>query len=234
MAAPKERSRKNEESGIGGKLNEFVQKNRKVLILALIVVVVILVGFIVSLTVRDTVRASAFSRLDGLDRRYQALKQYIGSDKADAADKQADITALLNDLGAFQKKNSGFAAAKAYSMSADIYGAQKNWTEAGNAWSASAKAAPKSYLAPVSIFNAAVVQEEQGNIDAAIDLYTQAMGYTANFPAAARAQFSVGRLQESKKNKDAALTAYKNLVSKWPNDPLWANLAQSRIMELSE
>jgi len=237
MAATVEKPKKstrNEESNIGEKLNGFVQKNRRILVVALIAVVVILIGFIASLSLRDKLQAAAFSKLDGLDRRYEALKPYVGSDKADAASKQADITTLLNDLAAFQKKYSGFAAAKAYGISADIYGTQKNWAEAGKAWSASAKAAPRSYLAPVSIFNAAVVQEEQGNIDAAIDLYTQTLSYESSFPAAARAQFSIGRLQESKKDKDAALTAYKNLVSKWPNDPLWANLAQSRIMELSE
>jgi len=230
----KERNKKTTSSVINEKLNDFVQKNRRILVLGLIVVVVILIGFIVSISVRQKIQTAAFSKLDGYSQRYEDLKSYIGSDKPDAASKQGDITTLLNDLSAFQKKNYGFAAAKAYSLSAGIYDTQKNWADAEKAWSAAAKAAPKSYLAPVSVFNAAVASEEQGNIAQAIDYYTQALTYGNEFPSAARAQFSVGRLQESQNNKDAALSAYKNLVSKWPSDPLWANLAQSRIMVLSE
>ena len=219
---------------INEKINDFVQKNRKRLLIGLIAVVVILAGFIIALSVREKVQANAFSKADELDRRYAALRVYIGSDDPDAVSKQTEISALLDDLAAFEGKNSGFAAAKVYCISAEIYEAQKNWADAGQAWSASAKAAPKSYLAPVSVFNAAVAAEERDDIESAIDLYTQALDYGDAFPSAARAQFAIGRLQESRNNKDAALEAYRNLVSKWPYDPLWANLAQSRIIVLTE
>ena len=229
-----EKARIKAEGTINEKLNEFVQKNRRGLLAAIVLVAVVLVGFIIGISVRDKLHASAFSKLDELSRRYEALQSAVGSDKAEDVSKQADITALLDDLAAFQKKNSGFAAAKAYGISADIYAGQKKWAEAEKAWTASSQAAAKTYLAPVAGFNAAVAAEEQGNIDSAIDLYRKALDFGSVFPAAARAQFSVGRLEESRNNKAAALEAYKNLVAKWPNDPLWTNLAQSRIVVLSK
>jgi len=226
---------------INEKVNDFVQKNRRALLIVVLAIIVILIGFITALSVNSKIQEKAFSKIDDFNTRYEALQSYIGGDAAaqdaataqDTAAKQADISALQNELAAFAKKNTGFAAARAYSLSANIFEAQQNWAEAEKAWSACAKAAPKSYLAPVAVFNAAVAAEEQGNTDSAIGLYTQAMGYGDSFPAAARAQFSVARLEESRSNKDAALTAYRNLVSKWPNDPVWTNLAQSRIMVLS-
>jgi len=237
MAAAKvknEKPKNSEELAIKEKLNDFLQKNRLKFLAVLGILVVILIGFIIGTTVVGKIQVNALTKIDGFNSRYQDLKKYIGSTDSDAASKQADIGALLDDLNAFAAKSSGFAAARAYTLSASILMDQKKWADAEKAWSASAKAASKSYLAPISIFNAAVAAEEQGNIDEAITLYNQTINYENSYTTAARAQFSIGRLEESRNNKDAALEAYKALVSKWPSDAVWGNLAQSRIVVLSE
>jgi len=229
-----EKNRNNDELAMREKLNDFLQKNRLKFIAILGILVVILIGFIIGTSVMGKIQAGALSKIDGFNTRYQDLKKYIGSTDSDAASKQADIDALLNDLGAFTAKSSGFAAARAYAISANILMDEKKWPDAEKAWSSSAKAASKSYLAPISTFNAAVAAEEQGNIDEAISLYNQSIAYVNSYTTAARAQFAIGRLEESRNNKDAALAAYKTIVSKWPSDAVWANLAQSRIVVLSE
>ena len=216
------------------KLNEFMQKNRRKIFLGFLAIIVLLVGFIVTITVRDKMQSKALTRIDAFNSRYEELKPFIAGEDFEAASRQADITALLDELAVFADKSFGFAAARAYCMSADIYWEQKKWAEAETAWLAAAKSAGKSYLAPVSFFNAAVAADEQGNTDSAVTLYLRALNYGDGFPGAVRAQFSVGRLEESRGNKEAALQAYRNLVSKWPDDPIWANLAQSRIMVLSD
>jgi tetratricopeptide (TPR) repeat protein len=111
---------------------------------------------------------------------------------------------------------------------------QKNWVAAEEKWLKAAEAAPKSYLAPIAVYNAAVAAEEQGNVESAIAFYSRAAGFGDSFPAAARAQFSVGRLEESRNNKDSAVEAYRNLLAKWPNEPVWPNLAQNRLLVLSD
>ena len=223
-----------EETTITERLNNFLQKHRSKLFIGLISVIVILAGFIVFSTVRDKLLSEALVKVDGFNRRYETLKIFIGGDDEEALSKQGEITALLDDISAFTGKNSGFPAAKAYAISAEINWDKKNWEEAEKAWTASAEAAAKTYLAPVSMYNAAAAAEEQGNVQTAVDLYTKAINYEGDFPAAARAQFSIGRLEESRNNKTAALEAYRNLVSKWPSDPVWASLAQSRIVVLSD
>lgn len=228
-----EKTQKNEVR-INQKLNEFVQKNRKGLLWGLVALVAIMAALIIGVTVREKLQISAFTKVDAFNERYEALKDYIGSEDGEAASKQADIGALLEELNVFAGKNSGFAAARSYCIIAGIYEAQKKWAEAEKAWTSSAKAAAKSYLAPVSLYNAAAAAEEQGNIEAAITLYTQALGFENVNYIASRAQFSVGRLHESQNNRQAALEAYRNLLSKWPGDPLWSYLAQSRIIVLSD
>ena len=215
------------------RLNEFVQKNRKVFFFSFVAIIVILVGFIITLSVRTKLQTSAFVKVDALEQRYEDLQSYIGSDKPEASSKQTDIETLQKDIISFADRNSGYAAARAYYLSAKIYAAEKKWPEAEKTWGFAAKAAKKSYLAPISLYNAAVAAEEQGNIDSAIDLYKQTLNLENGISVAVRAQFSIGRLEESRNNKEAALEAYKNLVGKWPADPFWANLAQDRIMILS-
>ena len=233
MAAAQDELKK-EELTINEKLNEFIQKNRKILFLGLIAVIVVLIAFIAGFSINEKIRSNAFSKIDAFSRRYDALRYFVNSEESEAVSKQADINALLEEINAFAAKQSGFAAAQAYSISAGIYGDQKKWAEAENAWKLSARYGAKSYLGPVSAFNAAVAAEEQGNIEGALVQYANAIAGGNSFPAAARAQFSIGRLQESMNNRDAALDAYRTLVSRWPNDPVWSNLAQSRIMLLSD
>jgi hypothetical protein len=55
----------------------------------------------------------------------------------------------------------------------------------------------------------------------------------ADFPAAAHAQFAIGRLEESRGNTDAALGAYRKLIENWPEESDWVNLAHSRVISLT-
>jgi TolA-binding protein len=69
-------------------------------------------------------------------------------------------------------------------------------------------------------------------MEEAVSLYAQCLARAESFPQAARAQFSVGRIEESRDNREAALEAYRTVVSKWPGDGLWVDLAQNRIAVL--
>ena len=233
MAAKTDTQMKNDELTINERLSEFIRKNRRFFLIGLIAIAVILTGFIIFNTVSGHIQSKALTQVDTFERKYNELKTYAGSDEPEAVIKQVEIIVLLTELELFANKTSGFAAARAHCLKADIYAGQKNWAKAEESWTNAAKTAGKSYLVPFSIFNAAVAAEEQGNTEAAIGYYTSALDYGGSFPSAARAQFSVGRLEESRNNKDAALEAYRNLLRMWPTDPVWPNLAQSRILVLS-
>ena len=216
----------NTKANIMEKINSFFQKKRKLILFAFLAVIIVIVVLVIGISVRDKMLESALTKFDEFDRRHNELH----SNGHDANNEK--ITALLADLENFAK--SGYPAARSFSLCADILMEQKNYSEAEAAYIKAAKAAGKSYFAPVCYFNAAVAAEEQENIDAAITNYTSVLECGDNFPAAARAQFSIGRLEESKNNKSAALEAYGNIIAKWPDDQLWANLAHSRIIALED
>ncbi|MDR3191815.1 MAG: tetratricopeptide repeat protein [Treponema sp.] len=225
MAATEE---KNEKRGLSEALADFIQNKRRELLIAMAAILVVTAGFIVGYAVRSWLREKATGAVEEFARRYEVLVIDINE-----PEKAGDVQALLDELDGFANKNSGYAGARASSLAASIYAEQKNWPLAESAWRNSAKKAKNSYLAPVSLFNAAVAAEEQGNLEAAIELYAESAAHVSGFPAAARAQFAIGRLRESQGDAQAALEAYQLIPEKWSNESAWINLAQSRIILLS-
>ena len=217
---------KTEKININEIVNDFIQKNRKVMIICLSGIITVVIVLVAVFMIRDHLQSQALSKVAELNRRYEAIKPNINLESA-------DLNTFLEELNQFATKNSGYAAARAYAISAGIYEELKNWTEAEKAWLGAAKAGAKTYFAPVAFFNAAVAAEEQGNFNRAIELLNESLGYEKVFPAAPRAQFSIARLQETQGDRAAALMSYMALVSKWPQDQIWVNLAHSRILSLT-
>lgn len=235
MAAVQDTQIANETEALSfaGKTAEFLQKNRKIFLAALAALIGVFVIFVIVQAALGSSREKALGKIDEFSRRYEVLRVSLNSEEPVTEADQADLDLLLGELAAFTDKNSGFPAARAHYIIAGIYGDQKKWAEAEAEWKETARIAAKTYLAPISVFNAAVAAEERGNTDAALELYTSAANYGNRFFGAVRAQFSIARLEEARNNTEAALEAYRNLVAQWPEDPLWANLAQSRIIALS-
>ena len=217
----------NETTTANEKINDFVQKNRTTVLVLLISAGVIFAGFIVSYSVFGALRDKANAAIEELGSRYEAIRDEITADSAD--DK---IAGLTGDLETFAKTARGYAGGKAYGILADIYMRQQRFEDTETAWVNAALKAKKTYLEPVSWYNAAGTAEGLGNYEKAIEYHTKSLGAQANFPLAAQSQFSIGRLKEEMGDTDGAIEAYRALISGWPNDAVWPNMARSRIAAL--
>jgi tetratricopeptide (TPR) repeat protein len=206
-----------------------IQKNRKDLIRGGGIIIVVLVGIAVGLSIRDVLMAQGIKKVDAFNDRYEEIR----FDIADPA-KAEEVQALLNEISAYAPGAFGYSGARAFMLTASIHADRKNWQEAKDAWVQAAKIGGKNYLVPVALFNAAVAAEEDGNIESAISHYIEALVYADFFPQAAKAQFSVGRLREGQRDTESALEAYRTLIEKWPGETIWVNLANSRIIALSD
>ncbi|MDR1929411.1 MAG: tetratricopeptide repeat protein [Treponema sp.] len=204
----------------------FIQNNRFFLIVLLVIVAAGIAGFITFYAVRDVLQKEAIVRVEEFERRLEEIE-----DPGDAS-KAGETQTLLDELNEFAPKSFGYAAGKAYSLAASIHAAREEWAEAEKAYLASARKADRIYLAPLSMYNAAVAAEEQGRLDEAASYYGQSLNYSVIFPAAVRAQFAIGRLHEEQNNKEAALDAYRLVIEKWPDDITWTNFAHARIISL--
>jgi tetratricopeptide (TPR) repeat protein len=221
-----------EKSSVNQILIDFIQRNRKVLIICLAGILGVIIALVSVYSIREYLQSRALSRVEDLSRSYNTIMNSYDVESEGIA-QQIALFGLLDELEVFQRRNSGYAAARAYAISASIYADQANWVNVENAWLNAAKAASKTYFAPVAYFNAAVAAEEQNNIPRAIEHYNRALEFSDIFPAAPRAQFSVGRLYEAQANLVDALFAYQTLVNNHPQDQVWVSLAHSRILFLT-
>ena len=209
------------------KINDFVQRNRKVILIIIIFLVIGITGTVVFISLNDYFNKKAIEEVEEFDLRLSELNDEINEEhRAD------EVNALLADLNAFAKNKSGFAGSKAWSNIGKIHADRKEWQQAEAAWRYAAKTGAKTYLGPVAFFNAAAAAEEQGKFEEAIELLNSCISHKFEFPSAPRAQFSIGRLNEKLNNIPAAIEAYRAVMINWSHISVWANLAQSRITAL--
>jgi len=217
----------NEKPEIGEGINDFIQNHRRPIVISAVVIALLLIVSIAAFSLMDVFRKKAISDVEGFSDRYESLQSSINEEYS-----SNDVAELLADLEPFAQRTSGFAGGKAWSIVGGIYSAREEWAEAEAAWVKAAEKTAKNYLAPLALFNAGVAAEQQGKYEQAIDYYAQSISAPAGFSSAPRAQFSIGRLRETLNDKDAAIAAYRAVISLWPNEGVWANLARSRIIAL--
>jgi len=216
-------------ASISEKLNDFIQKNRKPIFIMAASLFVLLIAVIAALSLMDVFRNRAIAAVEDLSDRYETLLPSITGTEEDFPD---DVNALLEELTAFAEKNSGYPGGRAWLLIGGLYSAKKDWAGAETAYVSAAETAAKNYLSPLAWFNAAVAAEEQGKTPEAIEYYGNSLAAPVVFPAAPRAQFSVGRLHETLNEDEKAIEAYRAVISGWSYDEVWTNLARSRIIAL--
>jgi tetratricopeptide (TPR) repeat protein len=216
-----------ENDNLNEKINNFVQKNRTPIFVFIGLIVLALAAFITSVSVIGAVRNRGISAVEDFSERYETLRPFVTDESYNV-----ELQTLISDLEGFVKKSNGYPGGKAWAIIAAMHGEKNEWAQAESAWAAAAKTAKKTYLEPIALFNAAAAAEEQGKNEQALEYYEKSLEIKTAFPAAVQAQFSVGRLRESRGDNKGAVEAYRALISGWSYDTIWANLAHSRIAAL--
>jgi tetratricopeptide (TPR) repeat protein len=227
MQKPNEKQGADKDANASERINEFIQKNRKPIFIFAASLLVILFAVIAAFSLMDMFRNKAIAAVEEFSALYESMLPSINEEYF-----SEDVNELIEELTLFAKKNSGYPGGRAWLLVGGIQTAKKDWAEAEVAYVSAAKAAAKTYLAPVAWFNAAAAAEEQGRTPEAIGYYGSSLTAKSAFSAAPRAQFSIGRLHETLNEDDKAIEAYRAVISGWPYDKIWTNLARSRIITL--
>ncbi|MCL2175022.1 MAG: tetratricopeptide repeat protein [Treponema sp.] len=218
---------KNEQSNLGESINEFIQKNRKAIFTAVGIVIILFLGAVIFVSVKGSMEKNASIALDGLIKKFEDQKENINIEEYND-----EINALISELETFAAKNGGFSGGKAWSLAADINVIRKDWEKAEELYLKASRSGKKTYHSPISLFNAAAAAEEQGKLEQALDYLKQSISQTVEFPAAPRAQFAIGRINEMLERYSDATEAYREILIKWPEMAEWQNLARSRIIAI--
>jgi len=213
------------------KFSDFLKRNRKGIYISFGIIIILFFGVIVYFSVNSSLQKKATAEVEDLNDKYKELRLLL-SDEA----YNDDVNALLEKLDVFVKGKSSYAGARGWTIIAQIYSGKEDWPKAEEAWRNAAKTGDKTYLAPAAFFNAAACAENQGRIKEALELLEKCVTYKFDFPAAPRAQFSIGRLNEQLGDIPAAIAAYRVILAneQWSKIETWSNLAQSRLIAIEE
>jgi tetratricopeptide (TPR) repeat protein len=208
------------------KINDFLAKSRTVILVALAVLVIGLGAIFAYSVINDNRKETAFVSVDSVVAKWEEARS--ASDKSGLAVSEDGFIASLQKVADSNKAN--FGGTRANMALAEIYFSRKDWQNAQKYYLAAVACSPKAYTAGINYFNAGVCADELGVADDAVKYLTKASEYE-NFSMKSRALFNLGRVEEQRSNKEAALAAYGKLVEKYPDDD-WTLLAESRIIAL--
>lgn len=226
MATQAVQEKKGDLATFNQKMNDFLYRNRMILISCFVVVFCVIAALVTVSAINGSRNRAAFERVDAIVSEWDAARNE--SDTAGLAGKE---TGYIEQLSKIARANGNtYAAARADLSAAEIYYARKDWKNARELYLAAAARAPKAYTAGICWYNAGMCADELGNAQEAIDSFTKAAGF-GNFGLKSRALFNIGRVEEQRGGKDAAIAAYESLVAQFPDDQ-WSLLAKSRVIAL--
>jgi TolA-binding protein len=210
------------------KFSYNLQKNRIILLALLGIIIVVVVGLAIWSDVKTKRLESSTQQIEAIQEKYELWASE--SDDAKKAEKEKELTSALEDV--LTKYPKLYAGQRALFIRGQMAFEKKEWDSAASFYLELKKIFPKSYLASISLVNAAVAYEEKGDTDKAIEMYKLFVeSYKEENPDTARIFFSLGRLYEEKNDKENALKYYNDLSENYP-DSDWTKFAKSRIIYL--
>jgi TolA-binding protein len=208
-------------------LTATVSRFRLILLAVLIAAAVFLVGYFIYNEISKKLTSDSTVLAEGAQDLYGKWQSESDTAKKGALEKQ-----LMDQLGVLTTRYARqYGGERGFFIRAGLSYDKKAWDPAQKDYLALAARFPNSYLAPISVFNAAVCLEEKGDTDGALKLYTRVfLDYQDSF-VAPRAMLDIARIDEQKGQFDDAHKMYDQIDSLYPNST-WDKLAKNRLIEL--
>ena len=194
----------------------------------LVVLAAAMVVLIVTLVVSDrrqSLLESSTVLIEEVQERYARWLTASAEERSRLDDELLPQLELLAD-----RHSSRYAGRRALQLLATRHVELEEWQQAADRFTELADLAT-GYLAPLALSNAAVAYEELGDRDRAMSVYLDLIERYPDDLAAARALFSVGRLQEEQGDPVAAGETYAELESAYAGSR-WSLLARNRLIYL--
>ena len=210
---------------IEGSLNNFLAKNKMILIIIAAVIIIALITLGIVSSVNEKNLQAQFDQVDQLEKSYADL-QVMDSEDAAYQAKYDELLAGLQDLAG---KGDKYPALKAEYLLGMVAFEKKEYQKAMDSFIAVYNKSSDLYIGSLSLTNAAVSAEELGNESLALEYYTKVIdefGMTA--AEAPKALFAQARLQEKSGNAELAKATFQQLADAFPTSE-FAKLATNRL-----
>jgi tetratricopeptide (TPR) repeat protein len=210
------------------KLSIFIQHNRTFL---LVVLITIIVGVITFAVVSEIIGKRAG---DSTYMVEQVQKDYESWSIEESEEQKQELENFILDrteeiITTYPRL---YAAQRAHFIRGNLFFEKEMWEESVAEFVLLADTFPRSYLAPISLVNAAVALEENGSPDKAIEFYQRISDtYRDTFVGIPEALFSLGRMHEQQNDYAAAQEVYEDLEDNFSSSN-WTKLARNRIIKM--
>ena len=209
------------------KLSDFVNRRQIIIWAVLIAIIVAIVLYFVFVERNKRLTESSTILAEEAEDLYaQWLNETDKKKKEELETEFLDKTKLV-----LREYPHLYGAQRVLFLRGNFYFDKKNWEKASSDFIYLANTFPKSYLARISLFNAASCNEEMGNPKKAIKLYKELVTKYSDSALYSRSLFSIGRIYEEIGKYQEAKKFYNELEDKSPSSG-WTKIARNRIIFL--
>lgn len=217
-----------EKVSLPDRINDFIIKNRVVVIGVGIAALVVIVGIGIFSAVSASRQEASTTALEAAEKALSTWRSE--SDPAKKTAAEASLLASFDSVAA--NWPDLFAARRSLSMKASFLSEKKDFKAAEDLYLQIADRWKSDEIAPIALQNAAIAAEERGAPDVAISYLERISSeYGKDSILLGRVSFSLGRLYEAAKNWSKATASYQAILDGFPQSDL-AKLAKDRLIAL--
>jgi len=210
-------------------LSNFIQTNKVILIILVSAIAAFLIAFAVISEVNKSIIEKSTTLAEQVQQDYSDWISETEESKKN--ELESSILEQIDEI--LEKYSRRYAGQRVLFVRGNVFFEKEEWEQSANDFLTVAGDFPESYLAPISMVNAATAYEEAGMIDKAIEVYNNYIDkyeeFTYDIP---RALFTLGRLYELKDDVESAKDTYNKLIDNFPSSG-WTNLVRNRIIYLN-
>lgn len=214
------------------KIESFLAKNFKKIIISVAVVAVVIIAICVGVYLYQRSVEKSFDALLSVENQAVELTMLDQSSSQYSSAKSAFL-AKADELASKDLKK--YPAAKAELLKGDVYFFEEDFSSAVESYNKVASAQSGTYLGQLAMMNAAACYEELGDNSAAFDLYEAVFNdYGTEGVFASKALFNTARLYEARGNIELAKATYEQLIGLYlVNGSEYAKMAQAHLVSLN-
>ena len=233
----KDKISKNER--VEDKLNSFIGKNSKlILVIGIVLIVAIIALCIALMTVQNTTNRR-FDAVAALETDYNTLLT-MDPESTEYADETAAFRTDAESLIADARLDS-YPGAKAMYLLAELSFMDQDYQSAADYYTEIANAQSDTYFAPLCLMNAAACYENLGDNATALELYRNVVEiYGENSAYAPKAMFSIGRIYDAQGETALAQAEFETLTGLYlvpengGNPSEYARMAEAYLINYAE
>ncbi len=212
-----------------------LQEKKRVIFIALIALVIVVAGALIAVKVSQGKTYQHVLQWEAIETSLLDLEAMDSEDES-WDDAHAELLQDTEDLLG-STKGKGFADMNTRMVQGRLYTMQEDWNSAADAFLSIETYHPKSYLAPVALFNAAASYEEAGEFGKASEVYQRIIDTQDANPMAdvVRAYFYLGRVAYQQGNTEEASNVWNMMISMYQSDLAateWVKLAETMLLTI--